>query len=223
MMALVLATLLMVQDPAMSPEATLAIAPVVDAIAAERTRQAALPPPADDRERLERMGALDQIGRMALNDVNVAGLPPEQVPLAWEGIGAVIGAVDKENLAALMTMMPEEGWFYRSVWGEQAASAAFHIIQHSDLELWRRFVPVLEPLVATGEVDGQSYAMMYDRLAINEGRPQRYGSQMVCRAGRWAIDTLEDPENVDERRRQMGMISTLAEYEAHFATMPPCV
>lgn len=119
-------------------------------------------------------------------------------------------------------MVPPEGWFKKSVYGEQAAGAAFLIIQHSDLENWRRFVPVLEPLVAQGEVDGQSYGLMYDRLAINEGRPQRYGTQMTCKDGRWVVDKLEDPERVDERRSAMNFPGTMAEYEAHFRTYPPC-
>jgi hypothetical protein len=62
---------------------------------------------------------------------------------------------------------------------------------------------------------------MYDRLAVSEGRPQRYGTQMVCRDGRWTVDTLEDPANVDARRQEMGFRWTMAEYEARF-TASPC-
>ena len=66
MLALLLSAVLMMQDlPALSPEARALIAPVAMAIAAEEARLAALPPPADVRERLERMGVLDQVGRRA--------------------------------------------------------------------------------------------------------------------------------------------------------------
>lgn len=222
MIGLVLALALAVQVPLLSPEAAQRIAPVVQAIEAEKARQATLPPPVDDRERLERMGALDQAGRTALIDVDLSTLPPDEIPGARAAMWGYLSAVDADNAAALLTMVPDEGWFYRSVWGDRASSAAFLIVQHSNLGLWQRFVPVLEPLVATGEVDGGSYALMYDRLAINEGRPQRYGSQMICRDGQWVVDTLEDPEQVDERRRQVGLPTTLAEYQAYFATMPPC-
>lgn len=52
MIALLLAAVLMMQDPAIvSPEVRAVIAPVTDAVAAEQARQAALPAPADDRER----------------------------------------------------------------------------------------------------------------------------------------------------------------------------
>ena len=222
MMGLVLAVLLALQASALTPEASARIAPVVQAVEAERVRQATLPPPANDRERLERMGRLDQSGRRAMNSVDLHDLPPEQMMAARSAMWRSMHAVDEAHAAALLEMVPPEGWFYKSVWGDQAASAAFLIVQHSDETLWRRLVPVLEPLVATGEVDGGKYALMYDRLALSEGRPQRYGSQMICRNGRWAVDALEDHAHVDERRAAMGMVQTLAEYEAGFADFPPC-
>lgn len=222
MIGLILAAVLAMQDPALSPEAQRLIAPVIEAMDAEKARQAALPPPADDRERLERIGVLDQAGRRVLTGINLHELPPEEIPAARRAMWAPIAKADEEHAEVLLTMVPAEGWFHRSVWGEEASSAAFHIVQHSNETLWARFVPVLEPLVATGEIDGQSYAMMYDRLAISQGRPQRYGTQMACINSRWTVDSLEDPETVEERRRAMGFPVTLEEYKAHFATFPPC-
>ena len=208
--------------PSLSPEAAALIAPVGQAIEAEKARQAALPPPADDREKLERMGVLDQVGRRAMNPIDLSVLPPEQRQPAMRALWAPIKAMDDQLMAELMTMVPEEGWFYRSQWGDQAAGAAFLIVQHSNVEAWRRFVPVLEPLVATGEVDGPSYALMFDRLAMNEGRLQRYGSQMNCVDGRWALAPLEDPANVEALRQAMGFPETLTEYTARFDSYPPC-
>lgn len=224
MIGLILAAALLSQQaPAgLSAEARALVASVAEAIAAEKARQAALPPPTTDRERLERMGALDQVGRRAFTVLDFSALPADERQTAETLAWADINAVDKALLDELLTMVPAAGWFKKSVYGERAAGAAFLIIQHSDLENWRRFVPVLEPLVAQGEVEGQSYGLMYDRLAINEGRPQRYGTQMTCKDGRWVVDNLEDPGRVDERRKAMNFPGTMAEYEAHFRTYPPC-
>lgn len=225
MIALLLAAVLMVQDPTpLSPEARALIAPVAEALAAEEARQRDLPPAASDRERLERMAVLDQVGRRALTRVDLSVLPETERQAATQAMWAPLQAMDDRLLAELLEMIPAEGWFRKSVYGEQAAGAAFLIIQHSDLDQWRRFVPILEPLVVEGEVDGEEYGLMYDRLAINEGRPQRYGTQMTCRAGKIVVDwdNLEDPANADQRRREMGFNWTLAEYEALFADYPPC-
>lgn len=221
--ALALLTAQPAEAPAsLSPRAEALIAPVREAMQAEREAQALLPPPVDDRERLIRMGRLDQAGRQVLTGINLHDLPPEEIAAARDAMWAPIEEADQANIEALMTLVPEEGWFLRSVYGEEAASAAFHIVQHSDTEYRARFVPVLEPLVASGEIDGQSYGMMYDRWSLAEGRPQRYGSQMTCDDGRWVVNTLEEPETVNARRAAMGFHQTLEEYEAFFQTFPPC-
>lgn len=223
MIGILLAALLVASDtPVLSPQAATLIAPVREALEAERKAQAALPPPANDAQKLERMGRLDQAGRRVIVGIDLSALPPDQQKAARTAMWAPVEAMDAENEKALLAMVPPEGWFLKSRYGDKAARAAFHIVQHADLTLWRRFVPVLEPLVAAGEVDGQSYGLMYDRLAINVGRPQRYGSQMTCKAGKYVVDRLEAPETVDERRKAMGFPETLAEYEAVFAKYPPC-
>ena len=230
MIAFILAAALLVQaEPTtqsveISAEARAAIAPVLDALASEQKRQAEAPPPSDDTERILRMYRLDQIGRKAMQDVDLSRLPLDQGKAAERAMRSAQSAIDEANLDALLEMLPPEGWFYKSRYGEGPSQTAFLIIQHSDLEQWRRFVPVLEPLVATGEVNGQQFGLMYDRLAINENRPQRYGTQMACKDGRWTIDrdNLEDPANADKRRAEMGFRQTLAEYETNFAHYPPC-
>ena len=220
MLAMLLAAALVAAAP-LSPEAKAVIAPVFEAIAEVRAKQAALPPPKDDAERLVRMGELDQAPRRAITAIDFSRIPAAERSAATAEAGAAIEAVDDENQAALLRMVPPERWFLRSRYGDRAASAAFHIVQHSDADLWRRFLPVLEPLVATGEVPGQSYGLMFDRLAINEGRPQRYGSQFRCDDGRWRPYPIE-PGDVEARRRAMGFPGTFAQMQQRFATMPPC-
>ncbi|MES2861095.1 MAG: DUF6624 domain-containing protein [Pseudomonadota bacterium] len=226
MIALLFAAAILAQTQPLSPEIQARIAPVTQAIEAEVARQNALPAPANDRETLERMGQLDQVGRRVAVTVDLSDLAGAEREAAQNALWAPVEAMDHRLADQLLTMVPAEGWFYQSVYGEPAARAAFLIVQHADADLQRRFLPVLETLVATGEVEGSSYALMYDRLALDEGRPQRYGTQMKCRGGRWVIDSdnLEDPENVEARRESIGFLGlTLAQYEAGFARYPPCV
>lgn len=223
MIAWLAAVLLHVQEPMdLDADVRRAIAPVVDAIREEQARQASLPPPVNDRERLERMGALDQAGRMRIGDIDLSTLPPERRATAFAAISAVIDPVDRANQQALLAMIPQEGWFLRSRYGDQAATAAFHIVQHSDQSLWRRFLPTLEPLVETGEVEGEAYAKMFDRLALSEDRPQRYGTQFICANSRLVLAPLEDEGEVEARRAEMGITTPLSIYLAHVAAAPPC-
>ena len=212
----------MIQAQSLSPETQAFVAPVEAAIHAVRTRQGELEPATDIQTRLERMGELDQAGRLVIVSLDFSKVPAEERQAAIKAASAPIEAVDQENQAALLTLIPAEGWFLKSRYGDKAAAAAFHIVQHSDEHLWARFLPVLEPLVAQGEIDGQSFAMMFDRLATSEGRAQRYGTQFRCDNGKWRPYPIEAPESLEDRRREMAFPMPFAAYLAHFQSQPYC-
>lgn len=59
-----------------------------------------------------------------------------------------------------------------------------------------------------GDADPQNYAYLYDRVAVAENRPQRFGTQFgPDREPR----PIEDEANVDARRKAIGL-GTMAEY-----------
>lgn len=202
----------------MTPETQAFLAPLTDAVAKVREEQAKMPPPKDDAEKLRRLGALDQAPRAALSKLPLSQLPSDQRRAASAAIGAQLIEIDEANLKALLAILPEEGWFSRSVYGAEAAKAAFHIVQHSNPATWRRFVPVLERYAQAGEIDRAEYAKMWDRLALAEGRLQRYGTQMRCDAGRWAPSPMEDTASVELARKSAGM-EPLGAYLKGFESM----
>ncbi|MEW5684542.1 MAG: DUF6624 domain-containing protein [Pseudomonadota bacterium] len=221
--SLIFAAALAGATPSLSPEAFSAIAPVVEAIAQERAAQAKLPPPKDDREKLIRLSKLDQAPRMALRHVDFSKAPAAEVPAAKAALTAALKEVDALTEAEVMRMVPPEGWFARSRYGEDGERAAFLIIQHSSIENWRRFLPVIERFVAKGEASGESYALMYDRVAITDKRPQRFGSQLRCEGGKLVPYPLEDPARVEAWRKEMGMPFTYAEQLANLSKVKvPC-
>jgi len=201
-------------------EAVSPLSPFYERMEQERAKLEGLPADADLKTRFASVYVLDQHPRMQMGDVMKSDLSADEKSKAIAEVTAFMAEQDPRNLKVVLDHLPPEGWYLRRRYGDEVATTAFLVVQHSDLETWRRFVPVLEPLVATGEVSGSSYALMYDRLALAEGKPQRYGSQVTCLDGRWVAMYLEAPEAVDERRRAMGFTETYAEYLAQFASMP---
>lgn len=204
----------------MAPEPDRAIAPLVQRIEQEQAKLDSLPPDADLKTRFASVYVLDQYPRQFIGEVLRGELSAEDMAKARGEASAIMAEQDAKNLQIVLEHLPPEGWYLRSRYGVEVATTAFLVVQHSNLETWRRFVPVLEPLVAAGEVDGQSYGLMYDRLALAEKRPQRYGSQLACRNGEWVVLNLEAPEAVDDRRREMGFTESHADYVAGFKSMP---
>jgi hypothetical protein len=190
---------------------------VAAAISSARTRLSELPPPTTDSEKLIRMADLEQAPRSVLSDLDLSALSEADKQSMWAGIWGQIGPIDRANQKSLLDIVPEEGWFSISRYGREAATAAFLIVQHGDRSLWRRFLPSIEAMVKTGEAEGSAYALMYDRLALSEGRPQRYGSQMRCSEGQFAVvEPVEDISLIDDRRSSVGL-GTLAENVERFA------
>jgi hypothetical protein len=221
---LALATPITLAAPQLSPAASALIAPVHEAYERVERAQAALPPPKDDAAKLERLLALDQAGRQALDKIDFTVLPESERSSARGAAWNEINQHDLADQTALKAMQPAQGWFTKSKYGDKALEGAFLIVQHAmnDMNWMHDVLKRIEPLVAQGEFPGRYYALLYDRLALYyDGKLQRYGSQVTCKDHRWAVDRLEDPEHVNERRKAVGL-STLEDYEKLFADKPRC-
>ena len=120
-------------------------------------------------------------------------------------------AIVREATARMKEVVAKHGWPGKSIVGVDGANAAWLFVQHADADLafQKACLAQMEPLVASGEVAGKDFAYLWDRVAISEGRKQRYGTQFDGDD----IAPLEDPANVDTRRKSVGL-STLAEYKA---------
>lgn len=198
-----------------SPTPEQLVTQIKAAYAEVEAEHAKLPPPANISEKLIRLGKLDQAGRMAFMKLDLSTFPEADRPSVQHQIFAEIGRHDLRHQNELKTLMPSEGWFRLSVYGKEAARAAFLIVQHAvnDQELMRNTLARLEKFVAEGEAEGQAYAMLYDRIALEfDHRPQRYGTQVKCISGQWQPNELEDPTNVNERRKSIGMTQTIEQY-----------
>jgi hypothetical protein len=65
--------------------------------------------------------------------------------------------------------------------------------------------------VRSGEIEGDDYASMFDRVATGEGRPQRYETQFRCREGKQESYPIESIEKAEELRRSLNFAQSLAE------------
>lgn len=93
----------------------------------------------------------------------------------------------------------------------------FGAVQHVfDVNVVRASLSPLLRLVRKGLLPGDAYATMYDRLAVTEARKQRFGTQFECENGRLAVYPLEDPDKVDERRKELGLMQSATEYARPF-------
>lgn len=115
---------------------------------------------------------------------------------------------NENNLKELELLLAEKGWPEKSQVGEEASSAAFYILQHSNAEAQEKYITMFEKCCKKNEGNWQHYALMFDRMRMNKNQPQRYGTHtyMDPAAGRPnQLYPLEDEIRVDEWRREIGL------------------
>lgn len=123
--------------------------------------------------------------------------------------GAV--AVDSYNRNRLKEIIDSIGFPTKEMVGKTGMSSVFFIIQHADGDKkWQRQqLPLIEKSVEKGDMDPQSYAYLYDRIKINAGEKQLYGTQFShvdMKNKTLELAPVEDPEHLDDRRRKFGMM-----------------
>ena len=117
--------------------------------------------------------------------------------------------VDARTTARMKQIIAQVGWPTRRLVGDDGAHAAWLLVQHADADLafQKACLAAMEHQLATREVSPVDYAYLFDRVALHDGRKQRYGTQFAD--GREPFP-IEDPANVDARRAEVGL-PTLAE------------
>lgn len=208
------------------PSAGEAVVEEVKAAYAEvDAKHAAMPPARTTAEKLARLVETDQAGRLVWVERGPAlkALSQDQRQAVSKAVADVIVPRDRQNIRMLKALIPEEGWFTRGRDGEQATYDAWILVQHATEEpaFMAEVLKRMGPLVEGGDVSGPNYALLYDRVALQQGRPQRYGSQIKCKDGRPQVaEPVEDYALIDKRRRAIGLTQPQAEYEAQFANVP---
>lgn len=131
-----------------------------------------------------------------------AGTGPDRM-LAGE-----LAAVEADNGAWLADVVARHGWPGRALVGEDGAMAAWMLAQHADdvPERQKALLVALTDAVARGDARPAQLAYLEDRVRINSGRPQLYGTQYAVTASATREPfPIEDPDGLPARRAEAGL------------------
>lgn len=110
-----------------------------------------------------------------------------------------------ENQKRLLGLLDQYGWPTSSKVTEYAAAGAALIINHSSYDLRAKYFPMLEAAFMKGEAQPLRYAKMKDRLLVEEGKMQLFGTQIKFENMQREPFPIADPEFVDKRRKEIGL------------------
>jgi hypothetical protein len=114
-------------------------------------------------------------------------------------------AVDRSNLRAVRKIVAAHGVPTPRTIGQNGMEAFWTLVQHGDLSLQAKMLRTFKAEKNSG-IRLDEMATLEDRVLVNQGRPQVYGSQFYLLGNEWVPHTIEDPDHVDERRRAMSLM-----------------
>lgn len=131
----------------------------------------------------------------------------------FDSFVARLTKVDRKNTARMHEIVDEVGWPTKSKVGSDGTQAAWLLVQHADLDVpfQHRCLNLMQDQQIFDEVYAQNLAYLTDRVLVNEGKEQEYGTQFHDVDGKPQPRPIRDAKNVDKRRKEMGL-STLDEY-----------
>lgn len=124
-----------------------------------------------------------------------------------------MNAADSINLIKVTNILNKHGWPGTKEIGAKGSITLFIVIQHADTETQEKYLPLIEKAVESGNLPAGNLALIKDRILLRKGKEQIYGTQVGFskESGLYYILPLSDPDNVDARRKSIGL-QPLAEY-----------
>lgn len=164
--------------------------------------------------KLEKIYTEDQKYRKQINGIKEKyGWESDEMKAHWK----IIHEKDSINLIEVQKILDTKGWLGKDVVGRQGNTTLFLVIQHSDIDVQLKYLPMMREAVKKGNANPSSLALLEDRIALRQGKRQIYGSQIHKdkETGEMYVAPLIDPENVNKRRAEVGL-GKLEDYVGHW-------
>jgi len=128
-----------------------------------------------------------------------------------------VGEIDECNTSWMKSVVERTGWPTRSAVGADGAHAAWLLVQHADRDpAFQSLCLDLMEGFGEDEVSPIDVAYLTDRVRVNHGELQVYGTQFHEVDGLLQPRPIENADQVDQRRLSVGL-PTLAEYRRMMA------
>ncbi|XLS27944.1 DUF6624 domain-containing protein [Flavobacteriaceae bacterium M23B6Z8] len=155
------------------------------------------------KTRLETLFMQDQLFRKLYQDAEKKfGRDSDAMEYFWK----VVEEQDNRIESEFIEIIEKYGWLGISQVGRLANTAQFSIMQHSSIKTKKKYAPLMKKSVLIKESQPMHYARLIDRILINDGKPQIYGTQTTRdKKGKLVFFEIEKPEFVNKRRKEIGL------------------
>ena len=123
--------------------------------------------------------------------------------------------IDAINTARLTVIIKQHGWPGPKLIGRDGTDAFFLLAQHANPAFQKKVLPLVQNAYRHGILTGQNYALFTDRVLVESGKPQIYGTAAKP-FDQWngrepVFQPIEDEANLEKRRAAVGLMP-MSEY-----------
>ncbi|HEX8762422.1 MAG TPA: DUF6624 domain-containing protein [Candidatus Saccharimonadales bacterium] len=118
-------------------------------------------------------------------------------------------SVDKDNTAWIKDIITTHGWPAVSEYGKSTLEDLWLLVQHADYDpAFQEYCLDLMKECSPEEINLSDMAFLEDRVRVNTGRKQLYGTQFhTTGEGKFEPQPIEDEANLKLRRKAAGLNS----------------
>ena len=124
--------------------------------------------------------------------------------------------IDRQNTIVLKNIIRKYGWPDIPLVGKKASQGAWLLAQHADhdLKFQKLCLKLIIEKLKKHKIDPQNFAYLTDRILVNSGKKQIYGTQFYTNKKTEKFDPkpIKDKKHLFQRRRQM----KLGSFEAYY-------
>lgn len=154
------------------------------------------------------MAAADRFAREQIIDLlSQEGMTVSETEHAADRAGAVVEQIDRQNADRLIRILETHSWQRIAEIDPHLCRNAWLIAQHAthDPEFQQETLRAIEPLFEQGLIEGQQYALLWDRVSLQQNGYQHFGTQYHCIAGIRVLHPVEDENFLGELRQSIGI------------------
>lgn len=141
------------------------------------------------------------------------GLNPER--MADPAVIRELLRSDSVRTERVRSSISELGWPPAESLGEEGVSDLFLIVQHSaDAAFQQEALPYFESAARSNLLEGQEIALLTDRIRVDAGLPQIYGTQFFLDGDTLRARPIQDLAGLDSIRSELGLMPMAAYVEA---------
>ena len=170
----------------------------------------------------ERAEIIKQLQEIKTIDQKYAGIPPQELfdqygnEKAWQLFTAKRDSVAIENQNKIKELYKKYGYLGYAQIGKEASGDFWISIQHADNDVafQKEMLAALKTEIEKDNASKAEYALLEDRVAVNLGQKQRFGTQLTYNSKGQAIPKIgiKDSLNVDKLRTEYDLPALLEYY-----------